>query len=85
MLQEFAKRGLSINEGIAVDARLVKLASRPMSNDGLKELKEKRESPEGKVDKNGNMLKFSRHVESDWSAPCGTGSDVLRVRAHKQN
>src|SRR4030043_1023503 len=29
VLQEFAKRGLSINEGIAVDARLVESASKP--------------------------------------------------------
>jgi IS5 family transposase len=35
VLQEFAKRGLSINEGIGVDARLVESASRPMSNDNL--------------------------------------------------
>jgi IS5 family transposase len=67
VLQEFAKRGLSINEGIAVDARLVKSASKPMSKDELKELKEKRNTPEGKVDKNGNVLKFSRDVESDWT------------------
>lgn len=33
VLQEFAKRGLSIDEGMAVDARLVKSASRPLSND----------------------------------------------------
>ena len=58
VLNEFAKRGLSINEGIAVDARLVKSASRPMSNDGLKDFKEKRNSPEGKLDKNGNPMKF---------------------------
>ena len=32
-LQEFAKRGLSINEGIAVDARLVKSTNNPLSND----------------------------------------------------
>ena len=69
--QDFAKRGLSINEGIAVDARLVKSASRPISNDDLKELKEKRDRPEGKLDKKGNLLKFSRDVESDWSVPCG--------------
>lgn len=74
VLQEFAKRGLSINEGIAVDARLVKSASRPMSNDGLKELKEKRNTPEGQVDKNGNTLKFSRDIESDWT--------VKNERAH---
>jgi len=67
VLQEFTKRGLSINEGIAVDARLVKSASRPMSNNGLKDFKEKRNSPEGKLDKNGNPMKFSRDLESDWT------------------
>ena len=67
VLQEFAKRGLSINEGIAVDARLVKSASRPMSNDELRKLKDKRDRPEGKLDKKGNPLKFSRDTESDWT------------------
>ena len=67
VLQEFAKRGLSINEGIAVDARLVKSASKPLSNDELKKVKDKRDTPEGKLDKNGNPLKFSRDVESDWT------------------
>ena len=67
VLQEFAKRGLSINEGIAVDARLVKSASKPLSNDDLKREKEKRDAPDGRLDKNGNVLKFSRDVESDWT------------------
>ena len=67
VLQEFAKRGLSIDEGIAVDARLVKSASKPMSKDDLRELKEKRNTPEGKVDKDGKTLKFCRDVESDWT------------------
>jgi len=67
VLQEFARRGLNINEGIAVDARLVKSASKPMSKEGLRELKEKRETAEGKVDKNGDTVKFSRDVESDWT------------------
>jgi IS5 family transposase len=67
VLGEFAKRGLSINEGIAIDARLVKSASRPLSNDGLKKLKESRNCIEGKLDKNGNPLKFTRDVESDWT------------------
>ena len=67
VLQEFAKRGLSINEGMAVDARLVKSASRPLSNDGIKEEREKRNSVDGKVDKNGNPLKFCRDMESDWT------------------
>jgi IS5 family transposase len=67
VLQEFARRGLSINEGIAVDARLVKSASKPLSKEGLKELKEKRSTPEGNADENGNTLKFSRDAESDWT------------------
>ncbi len=67
VLQKFAKMDLTINEGIAVDARLVKSASKPMSNDGIRKLKDKRNTPEGKLDKNGNPLKFSRDVESDWT------------------
>ena len=38
-----------------------------MSNEGLKKLKETRNTPEGTVDKNGNPLKFSRDLESDWT------------------
>jgi hypothetical protein len=82
VLQEFAKRGLSINEGIdsvpegtpprrAVDARLVKSVSKPLGNDELRKLKDKRNTSEGKLNKNGNALKFSRDLESDWSVPCG--------------
>jgi IS5 family transposase len=67
VLQEFAKRGLSINEGIAVDARLVESASKPLSNDEIKKENEKRDKPEGNLDKNGNVLKFSRDLESDWT------------------
>jgi IS5 family transposase len=67
VLREFARRGLKINEGIAVDARLVKSASKPMSKEELKKEKERRESPEGQVDKNGKPLKFSRDMESDWT------------------
>jgi len=67
VLKEFAKRGLSINEGIAVDARLVKSASKPLSNDELRKLKDKRNTPEGKLDKKGRPLKFSRDLESDWT------------------
>lgn len=67
VLQEFAKRGLSINEGMAVDARLVKSTSRPLSNDGIREEREKRKRAEGKLDKNGQPMKFCRDLESDWT------------------
>jgi IS5 family transposase len=55
------------NEGIAVDARLVKSASKPLSNDEIREEREKRNGPEGQLDKKGNPLKFSRDLESDWT------------------
>lgn len=66
-LLQFSQKGLTIHEGIAVDARLVLSASHPLRNEERKKLKEKRETPEGKLDKNGKPLKFSRDVESDWT------------------
>lgn len=66
VLTGFEKKGFSINEGMAVDARLVKSASRPISNDEIKKQRDRRETPDGKLDKNGNALKFSRDIESDW-------------------
>ena len=66
ILRQFEAQGLTINEGIAVDARLVKSASHPISNDEIKQLRDKKNTPTSKVDKNGNPLKFSRDFESDW-------------------
>ena len=67
LLSQFAAKGLTINEGIAIDARLVQSASHPLSNQRLQEEKLKQQTPEGKVDKNGKALKFSRDLESDWT------------------
>ena len=66
VLQQFSRKGLSINEGVAVDARLVQSASHPISNEDIKKQREKRDTLEGKLDKNGNSLKFSRDLESNW-------------------
>jgi len=63
ILRQFSKQGLTINEGIAIDARLVRSASRPISN---KEIKERKRNST-RTDKNGNPLKFSRDLESDWT------------------
>ena len=38
ILRQFESQGLTINEGIAVDARRVKSASRPISNDKIKKV-----------------------------------------------
>jgi len=66
VLQQFSRQGLTINEGVAVDARLVQSASHPISNEEIKKQRERRNTPEGKLDKNGNLLKFSRDLDSDW-------------------
>ena len=68
ILRHFEKQGLNINEGVAIDARLVKSASRPVSNKKLKELREKHDTTDGKLDKNDKPKKFCRDLESDWTA-----------------
>ncbi len=67
VLMEFALRGLKINEGIAVDARLIKSDSRPISKEQIEKEKESRGEDGRKVDKNGNVAKFHRDMDSDWT------------------
>jgi IS5 family transposase len=66
LLKQFHQHGLSINAGVAVDARLVKSANKPLSNKKMKQLKLHLDSPEGKLDKNGNLRKYTRDHESNW-------------------
>lgn len=80
-LRQFTSKGLIINEGIAIDARLVQSASHPLSNERLQEEKAKRETPEGKLDKNGKHLKYSRDVESDWTIKNGVALFGLKEHA----
>jgi hypothetical protein len=49
LLTQFASLGLTINEGIAIDARLVQSASRPLSEDKLKEDKDKARNARGQA------------------------------------
>jgi IS5 family transposase len=56
ILRQFSNQGLTINEGIAIDARLVRSASRPISNKEIKERKLNR----SKTDKRG--IVFNRPV-----------------------
>lgn len=67
LLNQFHQHGLAINEGVAVDARLVKSVSHPVSQKELKKLIQKTETPEGKLDKNGNKKKYTRDLESNWT------------------
>ena len=60
ILRQFEAKGLSINEGVAVDARLVESVNRPLSNDELKKKRAHRNTEEGQKDKNLSRYKFSR-------------------------
>jgi hypothetical protein len=53
--------------GVAVDARLAQLAIPPISTEEILKQREKRETPEWNLDENGNVLKFSRDLDSDWT------------------
>jgi len=81
ILRQFEEKGLTINEGIAVDARLVKSASRPASNDALKQLRDKHDTPEGRLDKNGKPKKFCRDLDSDWMVQKNTPHYGLKEHA----
>jgi len=63
LLKQFHQHGISINKGVAVDARLVKSASRPIPKERVEQLKKEPEL----FDKNGSPKKFSRDTESDWT------------------
>ena len=66
ILRQFKEMGLTINEGVAIDARLVKSASHPVSNEKLEDLRQVHNTDEGRLDKNGKPKKFCRDLESDW-------------------
>jgi len=67
LLLQFNAQGFPIESGMAVDARLVKSASRPLSKEKLEEKKAHRATPEGRLDKKGNPLKYARDLDSDWT------------------
>ncbi|MBW2619333.1 MAG: transposase [Deltaproteobacteria bacterium] len=65
---------------MAVDARLIRSASRPVSGKKLKELRGKRKNESGQKDKNGLPLKFQRDVDSDWTVK--NGKPIFRMKEH---
>jgi transposase, IS5 family len=44
----------------------IKSVNRPISVEKIDEFKQKFETPEGKLDKNGNPKKYSRDLDSNW-------------------
>ena len=81
LLSQFADKGLTINEGIAIDARLVRSASHPISTETLKKERGKRRTPKGKLNKKGKPCKFSRDCESDWTVKNDTPHYGLKEHA----
>ena len=51
ILNQFANKGITINEGVTLDARIVRTANRPLSNKRLKKIIVDKSTPEGKLDK----------------------------------
>jgi transposase, IS5 family len=67
LLQQFSRKGYSVEGGMTIGARLVKSSARPKSNEKIKEEKQKRETAEGNLDRTGKSLKFKSDVDSDWT------------------
>jgi len=65
LLLQFQAMGFSIESGTAVDARIVRSASRPVSSKKLEALREERQHDTERPDR--KPIKFQRDVESDWT------------------
>ena len=65
LLSQLRAKGFSIDAGLAVDARLVRSASSPLSKDKIKEKRQERQRKEQGGKK--GPVKFSRDLESDWT------------------
>ena len=81
LLSQFASRGLTINKGVAIGARLIQSASHLFRTEKLKEEKKRRQTPQGKQDKKGNPPKSSRDLESDWMKKNGIPHFDLKEHA----
>ena len=67
LLNQFDTLGFSIESGMAVDARVVKSASRPISDRKLRELLEKRKIRAQMKKKTQRAMRFQRDIDSDWT------------------
>ena len=67
LLNQFDTMGFSIESGIAVDARVVKSASHPVSGRKLRGLREKRKAKAQMRKKTQRAMRFQRDLESGWT------------------
>ena len=78
LLAQLQVKGYSIDAGLAVDARLVRSASSPLSKDKLEKINQQRQQE--KKDGKDKPVKFSRDVESDWTVK--NGDPVYGMKEH---
>lgn len=67
LLNQFNTMGFSIESGMAMDARVVKSASRPVSDKKLRNLREQRKIKTQMRKKTQRAMRFQRDLESDWT------------------
>jgi len=67
LLSQLNTQGFSIESGMAVDARIVKSASRPVPDKKLKDLRAKRKAKASQRRKTIRSMRFERDLESDWT------------------
>ncbi|MDD5414836.1 MAG: IS5 family transposase [Smithellaceae bacterium] len=67
LLCQLSVMGFSIESGMAVDARVVRSASRPVGDKKLKELREKRKIRAQMRKKTQRAMRFQRDLDSDWT------------------
>jgi transposase, IS5 family len=67
LLNQFDTLGFSIDSGMAVDARVVKSASRPVSDRKLRALREQRKIKAQIRKKTIRAMRFQRDLDSDWT------------------
>ena len=67
LLNQFDAQGFSIESGMALDARVVKSASRPVSDRKLRELREKRKNRLQMKKKTQRAMRFQRDLDLDWT------------------
>ena len=65
ILGQLQKKGFSIDAGLAVDARLVKSVSTPVSREKIEEKRQEREQRQ--QDPTKKPMRFGRDLESDWT------------------
>jgi IS5 family transposase len=66
LLLQFDALGFSIESGLALDAKVIKSVSRPVSDRTLRELREKHKIKAQMKKKTQRSMRFQRDIDSDW-------------------